>query len=246
MESLIDKALVYGAAAAEAFSEALWPTRCVVCDMPGDVLCDRCRLQLPYLDWWRACPVCGAPHGRTQCTECNRVMLARVGQERPPFDACASTMLFESGAARIVRAYKDQGERRLAGEMAIMMANTIHPLWARDSAAIVAIPATAKAVRLRGFDHMEEIAQRLADALGLPTARILARPKSVDQRALGRSERFVNLEGRFHVLPGATVPSALLLVDDVYTTGATLFAASEALRVAGAQRIHCLTFARVY
>ena len=47
-------------------------------------------------------------------------------------------------------------------------------------------------------------------------------------------------------LPGATVPGRLLLVDDVCTTGATLFDATDALRRAGAAHVWCLTFARVW
>ena len=42
--------------ASEALLETLWPTRCAVCDEPGELLCGPCRLGLPYTDWWRACP----------------------------------------------------------------------------------------------------------------------------------------------------------------------------------------------
>ncbi|RNM38979.1 ComF family protein, partial [Eggerthella sinensis] len=54
-----------------------------------------------------------------------------------------------------------------------------------------------------------------------------------------------NMDGRFTALPGATAPPSALIVDDVYTTGATLFAASDAVRAAGARTVRCLTFARV-
>ena len=98
----------------------------------------------------------------------------------------------------------------------------------------------------RGFDHGEELAQALADRLGLAVAPVLARPRSRDQRALARRDRLANMEGRFIPLPGASAFPSVILVDDVYTTGATLFAATDAVRVAGAATVRCLTFARVW
>lgn len=55
---------LYGLGAAEALAETVWPTRCAVCDAPGEPLCEHCRTALRYVDWWRACPRCGAPFGR--------------------------------------------------------------------------------------------------------------------------------------------------------------------------------------
>ena len=246
MQPFADKALLYGHAASEAIAEVLWPTRCAVCDAPGEVLCDACRRNLPYLDWWRACPACGAPFGRTQCTECNRTMLAGTGYARPPFASCASAVVYAEGAPRIVRAYKDQGERRLAVEMADLMARVIHPAWRAEQPVLVGVPATARAVRRRGFDHVELLARELSAATGMPLAQPLARPRSADQRGLDRAERAKNMAEAFTALPGASVPERVLLIDDVYTTGATLFAATDALLAAGAHKVRCLTFARVW
>ena len=88
--------------------------------------------------------------------------------------------------------------------------------------------------------------QALADRLGLAVAPVLARPRSRDQRALARRDRLANMEGRFIPLPGASAFPSVILVDDVYTTGATLFAATDAVRVAGAATVRCLTSARVW
>lgn len=246
MDGARDIIQAYGSAAFEAIAETLWPTRCAVCDAPGEVLCDACRRSLPYLDWWRACHRCGAPQGRIQCSECNRVALRRFGRERPPFASCASAVVLDDATGRIVRTYKDQGERRLADELACAMARVAHPAWIGESPTIVAVPATGRARRRRGFDHMDEVARRLAAILGLALARPLAQPRSADQRRLGGRERIGNMRGRFKALPGADVPERVLLVDDVYTTGATLFDATDALLAAGARQVRCLTYARVW
>ena len=59
--TLADTARLYAEAAAQAVAETLWPTRCAICDEPGELLCERCRSEPPFIDLWRACPICGAP-----------------------------------------------------------------------------------------------------------------------------------------------------------------------------------------
>ncbi|MVN62267.1 double zinc ribbon domain-containing protein, partial [Gordonibacter urolithinfaciens] len=141
MPLAVDRTRLYVRGAAEALAETLWPTRCAVCDAPGEVLCDACRSALPYLDWWRACPVCGAPFGRVQCSECNPVVLGRAGRDTVPYDGCASAVTFGEAPARIVRTYKDQGERRLAEPLACLMARARPPSWRPEAVAFV--PATS-------------------------------------------------------------------------------------------------------
>lgn len=240
------RAAEYGRTALEAAAEALWPTRCAVCDVPGAVLCDSCRANLPYIDWWRACRRCGAPFGRVQCSECNLTLLGAQGRTRPPFDSCASVVTFAGAPALIVRTFKDRGERRLAAELAASMARIAHPLWIDERPTIVGIPATARAVRRRGFDHAELLAREISAMTGLPFAQPLSRPRTADQRGLNRRERAENMAKGFSVLPGASIPERVLLVDDVFTTGATLFAATDALVSAGARKIRCLTYARAW
>ena len=246
LSRLLDTAQAYGHAASEALAETLWPTRCAVCDEPGEVLCEICRRNLPYVDWWRACPRCGAPLGRVQCTECNEVMMAARGRTEPPFAGCASATVFDDDSGRVVRTWKDAGERRLGDVMADVMAPVVPPAWRRRCCAVVPIPATSHAVRRRGFDHGLELACAVACRLELPAVEILSRPRSLDQRKLSGSERLANMEGRFRALPGADAPRTVLLVDDVYTTGSTLYAATDALRAAGTHEVYCLTFARVF
>ena len=246
MSLAVDRTRLYVRGAAEALAETLWPTRCAVCDEPGELLCGPCRLGLPYIDWWRACPRCGAPFGRVQCSECNPVMLGATGRTAPPFASAASAVSYESAARRLVTTYKDRGERRLAGTMAALMAPYVAPGWRDGLQAVTFVPATPAARRRRGFDHAELLAQAVAEELGIACIDVLRRPHSFDQRRLSRAARLANMEGSMQALPGATLPRSVLLVDDVCTTGATLFAASEALREAGAACVRCLTFARAW
>lgn len=234
----------YREGVSEALAETLWPTRCARCEVPGDVLCDRCRRELPYLDWWRACPRCGAPFGRVQCSECNPVVLAHSGRDHLPYDACASATVFDDDVARIIRTYKDLGERRLATPLSAIMAHAVDPSWKPSST--VHIPSSSAALRRRGFDHGKLLTASLAKRLDLPHISALSRPRSRDQRSLSRHARLTNMTESFGILPGVTVPNSILLVDDVYTTGATLFDATDVLHRAGAEHVWCITFARVW
>lgn len=228
----------------EVFAETLFPTRCAVCDAFGPPLCAQCAARLPYIDALLACPVCGAPFGRVQCTECNRVLLAPFGYEKPPYDRAVSACLLTEKVRRIVTVYKDQGERSLARPMATIMARYVPASWQRGHPAVAFIPATASARRRRGFDHAEHLARELSWALEAEMAPLLATPRRLDQRTLSRTARIDNMRASLAVLPGATVPPAVIVVDDVCTTGSTIFAAAEALRAGGAQKIYGITFAR--
>lgn len=239
----------FGGLLVEAFEETLWPTRCAICDSPGTVLCDRCQEHLPYIDYWRACPRCGAPFGFVQCTECNPVMLTGLPDGELPYASCRSPFSFDDGACRIVTAYKDQGEQRLAPVMARFMAQMMLP-GKNDDAYITFIPATRAALRRRGFDHGNLLANHVATALNGHVIPLLDRPVNKDQRILSRNRRFENMGDTFslttEVSRRLTLPEQVLLVDDVCTTGATLAAASAALIAGGVRHIDCLTFARVW
>ncbi len=228
----------------EVFAETLFPTRCALCDAPGTVLCDRCARHLPYIDATLACPRCGAPYGRVQCTECNPVLMTPFGYEEPPWDGAVSALVLTEAARRVVTVYKDQGERGLARPMAAIMGRYLPPAWLAEETAVAFVPATPGARRRRGFDHAELLARELSWIIGAEWAPLLAAPRRLDQRRLSRTARIQNMRASMRALPGATMPPTVILVDDVCTTGSTLMAAVEALRKGGARTVYCATFAR--
>ena len=243
MESYWDKVRRVARFAGEAVAETLWPTRCALCDTPGQVLCDECARDLPFLDWWRACSRCGSPFGKVQCDLCNPIALERIGLDDLPFAGCASATIFSEETGRLVRVFKDQGEQRLAAVFAKYMARYIVPNW--DFGAVTYIPASKAAFRYRGFDHCELLAREVAQRIGRECVCSLDRPVTRDQRALKGSERISNLRCGFRPFATQARGRSLLLVDDVFTTGSTLCAATDALLGAGAREVFCLTFARV-
>ena len=105
------------------------------------------------------------------------------------------------------------------------------------------VPSTRRSGTVRGFTPAEELARPLARALVLPVRRLLAKTRETkDQAGLSRRERRENQIGAF--APVARVPTRVLLVDDIMTTGATADACASALKAAGARRALVVTFAR--
>lgn len=229
--------------AKDAALETLWPTRCAICDAPGSLICLRCRQALLLVDVNHACPICGAPFGQHLCTECNETMLAAAERDALPLNGMASVLLADDAARRVVTIYKDANERRLAEEMAELMTRYVPPEW--QDAHLTFIPATKEAVRRRGFDHAEQLANAVAARAKMPLKHVFARPRNLDQRKFGRRERQRNMSERFDVLPGVRIPQKVVILDDICTTGATLFSAADCLRANGAQEVFGLTFAKV-
>jgi ComF family protein len=232
---------------AEGVVETIWTTRCIICDRPGNVLCACCRIQLPYIDRWLACPRCGSPHGGLQCVDCNTFSLSEVGRDNLPFERCVCAIEHRGMARAIITGYKDAGERRLSADIARIIADTLPRTWISPDSMLTFIPADRMARRRRGFDHMAAIAAELSRITQMPCTPLLQKACASDQRGLSRYERFQNMAGAIRMKPEASIQEGrrIILVDDVYTTGATLFAACDALRQAGARTVYCATFARV-
>lgn len=232
--------------------EALSPTRCAGCERPGALICERCLARLPLIDPRHACVRCGAPFGEILCTECDR---SGADANASPVTRCLAMATYEDPLDRIIRVYKDAGERRLAPLLAEMLADTAAHAERVSPAryggvmsgadALVFVPATADAYARRGYDHMEQIAVELSRRSGAPMLDALAKLGGADQRALDREERRAGIRGAFEVVERVR-DMHLLLVDDVRTTGATLDAAAEALRQAGACQVDALVLARVW
>jgi ComF family protein len=218
------------------------PPLCAVCREPelaGHALCPACRGRLVALRDPH-CRRCGAPlvrepvRGSHPCHECRGRALA--------FDQAWSAFAYEGVAREVVGALKSRGAIVLASFIANEMA-------ARAPAGLLAgtlvpVPAHARRRRSSGFNQAFEIAAALGREVGLPVRNALGRVRAPAQVGLERRARLVNVRGSVRVRSGSAVPPRAVLVDDVYTTGATLGACAQALRQAGTEEVVAVTFAR--
>ncbi|HEY9444623.1 MAG TPA: phosphoribosyltransferase family protein, partial [Gemmatimonadales bacterium] len=133
------------------------------------------------------------------------------------------------------------GWTRLAGPMADAM-RALEPLTGR--VCLIPIPLGARRLAERGYNQSERLAAALAQRVdGVVRADLLRRTRDTrTQTALTPEAREANVAGAFEAI--GRPPACVVLVDDVFTTGATLSAAATALRAAGAERVEAVTFAR--
>lgn len=215
--------------------ELIFPPNCAGCDRPGTLLCDPCANRTVLIEPSDACPRCGAPFGRIVCHEC--------GGRDFAFSSARCAAVLEPPVSRAIVLLKDGCERRFARVLAGMLADRARG-WLCDDDVLVPVPASPTAVRRRGFDHAADIARALSREAGLPPARVLVARATADQRVLGREQRFANRREAFAVAPSARLPARVVLVDDVFTTGATFDAAACALLAAGVVDVRALAVAR--
>jgi ComF family protein len=217
----------------------LLPPACLLCGEPvaerehDALICDLCRLR------WRAiphplCPRCGQPG--FQDLECRLCAGWPAGLSR------ARSAVWLDGSARdAVHRLKYEGWTRAADAIAQAMCR-LEPLT--PGVSLIPIPLGRRRLRQRGYNQSECIAVALGARTGLAVRTDLLRRarETRTQTALTPEARHANVAGAFHA--GAARVLELVLVDDVFTTGATLAAAAVALMEAGAVRVEAVTFAR--
>lgn len=209
------------------------PSRCAGCDVPGPALCAPCAAALIRIGP-PVCERCGCPGAWPvrRCVECAGRRLA--------FARARGAVVYDQRARRLVSAWKERGRRDLAGPLAAI----VDELVARPGADVVTyVPGDRERGRERGHVPAARLARALGERWSLPTEGLLTRTRaSVRQAALPRAERRANVRGAFAV--AGDVPRRVVLVDDVYTTGATVSACSGVLRRAGARCVEVVCLAR--
>ena len=244
--------------------ELVWPAVCAACDrpVPDEVLfCATCALAINPLEG--VCPGCALPRwpdpdapvsDDQRCARCRRV----------PFSFASARAGFEYGetiAKAIVR-MKHGGRRYLAGRLARLLVTPLAAVLAEAEIVcddiVVPVPLHAKRLRTRGFNQALELARwaliglertpALSPDAGFPRLERSLLHRTRATRELGHAgpaARLAEVSGAFVVSDTARVRGKqVLLVDDVFTTGATFNECAEALLRAGAEQVHVLALAR--
>ena len=222
-----------GVGLAARLLDLLLPERCAACGSDETALCEACASALVRLRG-PLCARCGAPAAWPveRCAEC--------AGRRVPFRTVRAAVAYDDTARRLVSAWKERGLRGLAPTLAKLVTEAV-PLPTCEAVAFV--PGDPDRTRWRGYNTAEALARALAENWALPVVSPLRRARRIHrQRGLPRDDRRANVRRAFVAEP--PVPRRLVLVDDVYTTGATVAAAATELRRAGARSVDVVTFAR--
>lgn len=224
------------------------PPRCAFCGALTDRhvgLCPPCWGELSFITR-PFCMQCGRPFefhipGTSRCAGCLR---------RPPgFDKAFSPLVYGDKSRDLILQFKHGDQLAHAQLLAQLMAPHV-AVFGFDSPLFMPVPLHAKRIMRRRFNQSALLAQKLARLTGsdvdvLTLRRTRATPM---QQGLSASQRHKNVRGAFGLHPGKkdrVKGRDILVIDDVFTTGATVEACAKVLRKAGASKIGVLTAARV-
>lgn len=227
--------------------EAAFPISCVECDAliehgPGP-FCDVCHEEAIDSAGDR-CPRCALPVGPFAWIEDG---CAWCGKRALGFDEAMALGPYEGPIRTACLRLKHKQNAWIARGLADLLVE-VHGERARSwgDVVVTSVPLHWGRRLERGFNQSDELAERLAQRLGAPTARALTRVRKTRKlAALSRTERAEVMRGAFRVRNDARVRGrTIVLVDDIMTTGATCGAAARALKAAGAHRVVALVVAR--
>ena len=235
-----------------ALWQLLFPRVCPVCGQilvkkltEGDdppFICPACYDKLRFVGE-AGCLKCSrpVPEEEEYCDDCRK--------RKSMFDRGRALLLHDENARQILYDLKYRNRRDnadfLGNEMAMQMAATLH-MWNAD--ALIPVPLHPRRQRARGYNQAELIAQAISfwtkqlQGLEIPVlCNCLFRTTYTrPQKELGSNDREQNLQHVFRAELPAHI-KRVILVDDIFTSGATLSACAGALKNAGAERVFFLT-----
>lgn len=216
--------------------DLLFPPRCAICDVGGDVLCAFCTAGFPLA----VEPRCD------RCWDEIRfgLLCAHCVASPPAFESARAIFAHDAGARRLVHLLKYESLSSLAEPMARLMAGAVDPSLID---LIVPVPLHRGRERSRGYNQSALLVQHIARATELsasPRAASRVRATKPLVQSMSSAERSAIVHGAFTASEERVEGRRVLLVDDVMTTGATLNACTRALLDAGAIEVRALTFVR--
>ena len=218
-----------------------FPRRCPVCDevIPyGKKICGICAEKVLYIKE-PSCKKCGKQledERREYCGDCSR--------KRHYYDQGKAIFSYQKAMKLSMYRFKYSGRREYADFFA-EEAVTMYGKWLvqRGIEVIVPVPMYAAKKRSRGYNQAEVFARALGREVTLPVeGKLVVRTRNtMPQKSLNDRQRKDNLKGAFQVRTNIVKYSKILLVDDIYTTGATIDAVAEVLKESGAKEVYFLS-----
>lgn len=216
----------------------LFPARCAGCGALGAHWCVRCQAKVQLLVE-PLCFRCGTPlpaEGK-DCIACK--------QHKFAFTAARAWGRYAGELRQAILKLKLRKNEALAQAFALGLTETLRQQnWEID--AIIAVPAAPRRLAERGYNQVDLIAVPLAKTVqvGLLPGALHRRVETQPQKGLTVHERWENTRRVFEADATQVRGRNVLVIDDIMTTGATLSAAAETLKAAGATTVYALTLAR--
>lgn len=226
--------------------DTLFPIYCLSCRQAGAFLCEECFQKIRFLSF-QVCPRC-----EKLITEKGR-LCQRCHSSFPSLDGLiAATRYKENGISRLVHLYKYNFVENLHLPLGRILVKAILKNDLPLPDLIVPVPLHSRRLRWRGFNQAEllaeHVAANLAPGFPIPVLHdLLVRQKyTPPQMKIGKyADRRKNVRDAFQIKTGASLKNKrVLLIDDICTTGATLFACAQVLKQNGAKKVMAAVIAR--
>lgn len=223
--------------------ELLFPRRCPVCDKPvdkmGNYICKKCQEHIRYVQS-PYCLKCGKElktSTEEYCEDCKNA--AHI------FDRGRAVYEYESIKEAVYR-FKYAGRREFAEFFGKQTADILGKEikgWKPD--VIVPVPLHKEREKKRGYNQAALLAKEVSKCLDIPVNdKIIYRSRAtVPQKELNGKERQNNLKNAFKIGQNDVKLKTIIVVDDIYTTGATMDEMAQCLKSAGAEKIYCISLA---
>ncbi|MDZ7378375.1 MAG: ComF family protein [candidate division KSB1 bacterium] len=240
--------------ALRAVLDFVLPPHCLLCraSTSGTALpwvCQSCWRAVAYI-MPPLCAQCGQPLAAppegiaSTAHRCGACLLAP-----PAYDRARAVGLYQGVLRDMIHAMKYQRIYGLVRPLGDLLCQHFLRYWGESPpAALVPVPLHRSKLRLREFDQALALASQISQGMQIPlwTDVLIRHRPTRSQVGLSAAERRRNIRGAFRVhKPHCCAGQALLLIDDVYTTGATVQECARLLRQAGAARVDVYTVARV-
>ncbi len=220
-------------------ASVIYPNICIGCGsiMPfgSGMMCDKCMAE--FCDKHNdRCPVCGRIiYHRGKCRGCN--------SEKLYFDRGHSLFEYKDSVRNAVLRCKYKNMKYIGRYFGELMADYAENNGMGGFDIVTAVPLHKNRLRQRGYNQSEIPAVMVASRLGTPCAAVLERVVDTKpQNSLSREERLRNIRRAFAVKDKEAIKGKnILLIDDIYTTGATVNECAKVLKKNGAARVEFLT-----
>lgn len=219
----------------------IYPPRCPVCDgivIPrGRKICDMCNDSLKPIGN-NYCIICGKPlkhEHMDMCAQCKDV--------KHKFTECRSAFFYDDVMRKSIYRYKYNGRREYAAYYGQEIVRLLGGKISRYNAdVLIPVPLHAGKEKKRGFNQSYLLAKEISNLTNIPVLKdYVIRNKSTKiMRSLGAKERQNNLKKAFKIRGDVVELTNAIIVDDIYTTGATMDAMADCLKESGVRNVYGL------
>jgi ComF family protein len=219
--------------------DAVLPSHCLLCGARGQgalSLCPACESEMPRNTV--CCARCALP------LEASAPLCGRCIKREPPWDAAWAPFRYEWPLAQLESRFKFGGDLAAGRTLSLLWGASQKPHDLPD--AIVPVPLHPSRLRKRGYNQALELAKPLAKHFDVPVIHdVLRRTRATHaQTELTAIQRRRNVRGAFVAKVDRKVPEHVAVLDDVFTTGATLAECVRVLKSASVQRVDVWALAR--